>query len=328
MRPFAVSPARISVNGVEIAGDAIAREAQNHPSSGGAASFAAAAQALVVRELLLQEARRLDVAAKPRQLAVGLRETAEDALINALIAREVTVPAPDAESCRRYYDANLSRFRTPDLFEASHILLAAAPGDAPPRHAARSRATQLAAMLRDDATQFEALAQLHSACSSAAQGGNLGQIGPGQTVAEFEDALNKLAPGEISAPVESRFGFHIICLTRRIAGEQLPFAQVHSRIAAYLEQRAEHAALHSYVRWLGLRARIEGIEFETGRLAPATVTMQQEANPFRFAAAAEDAAWTTAISALNTADDPAAAFRHINSAWDEGATGRRDPAAG
>lgn len=62
---------------------------------------------------------------------------------------------------------------------------------------------------------FEALAQEHSQDSSAAQGGDLGWSSPGRFVPEFEQALDALQPGQISQPVVSRFGVHLIQLVER-----------------------------------------------------------------------------------------------------------------
>ena len=57
---------------------------------------------------------------------------------------------------------------------------------------------------------FEDLAMKFSSCSSAPAGGDLGFIKPGKTVEEFEDALMELKVGEISKPIRTRFGFHLI----------------------------------------------------------------------------------------------------------------------
>lgn len=62
---------------------------------------------------------------------------------------------------------------------------------------------------------FEALAREHSQDGSAAQGGDLGWANPGMFVPEFEAAMNDLKPGELSAPVVSRFGVHLIQLVER-----------------------------------------------------------------------------------------------------------------
>ena len=119
----------VSVNGVVVRHDEISREAQNHPAPTPIAAWTAAARALAVRELLLQEARRIVVGAAPLTDGEGRTETAEEASIRALVEREVSTPVPDEAACRRYYLQNLKRFRSADLYEAAHILIAARPSD-------------------------------------------------------------------------------------------------------------------------------------------------------------------------------------------------------
>lgn len=104
------------------------------------------------------------------------------------------------------------------------------------------------------------MAKAHSACPSAEQGGNLGQITPGQTTPEFEVALRDLEPGETtSASVETRYGVHIVRLERRIEGRDLPFDLVAGRIADYLSARVRRVAAAQYVARLAGRSRIEGV---------------------------------------------------------------------
>ena len=99
--------------------------------------------------------------------------------------------------------------------------------------------------------------------SSATAGGNLGQLTRGDTTPEFEQALVRLAPGEMTkAPVETRYGFHIIRLDRHIQGRQLPFALVRERIAEYVVERGI-VALAQYVARLAVQATITGVELPT-----------------------------------------------------------------
>jgi peptidyl-prolyl cis-trans isomerase C len=251
----------VRVNGVAIPRDVIAREVQHHPSGTPMASWQAAARALVVRELLLQEARRLAVEAEPLADADGRRETAEEAAVRALVAREVRTPSADMATCRRYYDQNRLRFRSSDIYEAAHILFAASKGDASRYAQARAAAEATLAVLRERPEQFADLARTHSDCTSASQGGNLGQITTGQTTPEFEQALSMLEPGAISPePVASRYGFHIVRLDRKHEGRELPFELVADRIAEYLEDSVRRRALAQYVARLAGAARIEGID--------------------------------------------------------------------
>jgi peptidyl-prolyl cis-trans isomerase C len=254
----------VRVNGVAIARDQIAREVQQHPSRTPAEAWKAAARALAVRELLLQEAKRLEVRAEPIEDSEGRRETAEEAMIRTLVAREIRTPEADIGSCRRYYEQNRARFRSPDIYEAAHILFAAAKSDPISYAQARAAATAAAATLREQPERFAELARTHSACPSGAQGGNLGQIIAGQTTPEFEQALVSLEPGTLSLePVATRYGFHIIRLDRKHDGRELPFELVSDRIAEYLRTSVQRRASAQYVARLAGAARIDGIELTT-----------------------------------------------------------------
>jgi peptidyl-prolyl cis-trans isomerase C len=251
----------VSVNGVSIARDAIVREMQHHPSSKPIAAWQQAARALVIRELLLQEARRLGVSAQPISDSDGRRETDEEAIIRGLVEREVTVPEPDDETCRRYYTRHQAQFRSPDIYEASHILFAALPADREAYVQARANAAGALAVLNERPESFGNLAHAYSCCTSAAQGGNLGQITTGQTTPEFEQALIALKPGELCGePVATRYGFHIIRLDRKHEGQTLPYDVVAGRIADYLSESVRRRADAQYIARLVTAAKIAGIE--------------------------------------------------------------------
>ena len=249
----------VRVNGVVIPRDMISREAQHHPAKTPLEAWKAATQALVVRELLLQEARRLEVAGEPLADADGRRETAEEAAVRALVTHEVRVPEADEATCRTYYERNRRRFRSPDIYEAAHILFAAAKHDVQGYAQAHAEAVSVLAVLQAKPECFADLARVHSACPSAAQGGNLGQITPGQTTPEFERALVELVPGTMSRePVATRYGLHIIRLDRKHEGRELPFELVAERIADYLAESVQRRATAQYVARLAGAARIEG----------------------------------------------------------------------
>jgi peptidyl-prolyl cis-trans isomerase C len=254
----------VSVNGVDIPHDAISRETQNHPARTPSAAWTAATRALAVRELLLQEARRLGLRPEPACDEEGRRETEEEALVRALIEREVATPVPQEDDCRRYYEQNHRRFRSADIYEASHILVSARRDQAASFAAARERALALLAQLTAQPHRFTELAKAHSDCPSAAAGGNLGQLTTGATTPAFEAALRALRPGETTAePVETDYGLHVIRLDRHIAGQVLPFEAVRERIAAYLVERSERLAAAQYVARLASRATLSGVDLPT-----------------------------------------------------------------
>lgn len=250
----------VSVNGVVIEAAVIAREVQNHPDISPKAAWGEATRALVIRELLLQRARGLDLSAVPRA-EDGLRESEEEALIRALLEAEVNIPTADEATCRRYYAANLRRFRSPDLFEPLHILFRADRTDVTAYALAVARAEATLGEIRTKPDRFEALARAVSDCPSAQEGGRLGQVARGDTTAEFEAALLRLRPGEpCPKPVQTRYGVHLLRLDRKVEGEVLPFDQVHARIAAYLEESAWRRAVSQYVTLLAGQAMIVGCE--------------------------------------------------------------------
>jgi peptidyl-prolyl cis-trans isomerase C len=253
-------PVAVSVNGIAIARDEIVREMQYHPAGKPIAAWKQAARALVIRELLMQEARRLKIAPQPLR-EDGRCETDEEAVMRGLIDREVVVPAADDETCRRYYERHRAQFRSPDIYEASHILFAALPIDIASYAQARTDAEGVLAALTERPESFEAMARAYSRCSSAAQGGNLGQITAGQTTPEFEQALVALEPGQLcEAPVATRYGFHIIWLRRKHDGQLLPYDLVAGRIADYLNESVRRRADAQYIARLISAAKIEGID--------------------------------------------------------------------
>ena len=254
-------PITVSVNGISIARDAIQREMQHHPGAKPIAAWQQAARALVIRELLLQRAKHLDLAPEPICDTAGRRETDEEALMRAVVDREVTVPEPDDETCRRYYERNRARFRSSAIYEVSHILFAAVPENHEDYAQARADAAAVLATLQESPECFAALAKAYSRCPSAEQGGNIGQITEGQTTPEFEQALVSLLPGELRAePVATRYGFHIIRLNRKHEGQVLPYEVVVSRIADYLRESVRRRADAQYIARLVTAAKIEGID--------------------------------------------------------------------
>ena len=163
---------------------------------------------------------------RQRAVAVGLLDGAStgeatiDEAIEDLLAREVVTPLPTEEECRRYYEAHRREFESGDLVHARHILFQVTPSVHVPEIRARAERT-LNELLREP-ERFAALAAETSNCPSGQHGGNLGQLGRGDTVPEFEKALFRLGPtGVLRELVRTRHGFHILAVDRRIPGKKL-----------------------------------------------------------------------------------------------------------
>jgi peptidyl-prolyl cis-trans isomerase C len=207
-----------------------------------------------VRELLRQ-----------RAVAVGILTPDSDddgavsAAVERLLADEVSVPSPTEAECRRYYESHLKEFQSGDLVYARHILFQVTPAVSVPEM--RARAERALSELLAQPERFAALASELSNCPSGKQGGNLGQIGRGATVPEFERAIFRLdAQGILRELVKTRHGFHIVAVDKSIPGKTLPFGAVQNRIAERLKGEVEAKALRQYVSILAGQAEIVGVE--------------------------------------------------------------------
>ncbi len=208
-----------------------------------------------VHELLRQRAQELGA------IKDGASEIEIERAIELTLAEEVPVPVPTEEVCKRWYDANMKRFRSGDLVCARHILFQITPGAPVP--VIRAKAETILHEINAKPELFDEYARKHSNCPSGANGGNLGQLQRGETVPEFEKAIfDDATIGVLAGLVTTRHGFHIIAVDRRIEGKQVPYELVRKEVAAELRKRSEARALSQYVRILAGGADIEGVELD------------------------------------------------------------------
>lgn len=281
---------QIEVNGRSIPEHVINREAQYHPAAHWAAAQHEAARALVVRELLLAEAKSRGLASDAE-----LDERDADDAIRQLTEDCIPVPPVSDEDCQAYYEANPQRFAGPPLFEASHILIATGGSDASDEAEARAKAQALLRDVLDQPRRFEQIAKSQSACPSASNGGRLGQISSGETHPEFEASLKTLQPGSLSQElVKTRHGFHIVRLDHRAESSRVPFPVVRDKIRIYLRDARWRRSLQQFVDSLAATARIDGFDLS----APAPDA------PVQPAASPTDQTSTTQAAALGTASQP------------------------
>ena len=250
----------VTVNGETIPQAAIAAEAQSHaaPKDKPGIAWRKAAQALAIRALLLQEARARGLAADPEELSPGRVETEDEALIRALLDEALTIAPVTEKAIRTEWERDPGRYRSAPLWDVSHILCACDPRDDAGSAMAEARAKSILSRLDGDAKGFASAAR-ESDCGSKAAGGHLGQLGPGDTVPEFEVALRGLSEGDMtSAPVLSRHGWHIIRLNAIASGQVLPYETVRPKIAQALEKAAWTRASRDFIERLAKDAQITG----------------------------------------------------------------------
>lgn len=251
------------VNGELVPHTLVAAETQNQQAPKGKPGIAwrKAANAVAIRTLLLQEARTRAVTPEPQEVGPGRFETEEEALIRGLLEEAVEVAAPQAEAIQDEWQKDPTRFRTHPLWEVSHILCICDPRDAEASAKARVRADTILAMVLENPKSFQTLAARESDCGSKSSGGTLGQLGPGDTVPEFEAALRTLAEGATTRePVLTRHGYHIIRMDAVAEGQVLPFDAVQEKISDALEKAAWATQARQFVNQLVEAAEIKGAD--------------------------------------------------------------------
>ena len=177
----------------------------------------------------------------PEQLVDRTRTTL---LINDLLEQEVgkSVSVKPSEIAT-YYEQNPARFAQPEAVRLSHILIGVA-ANAPEgvRKAARQRAADVAAKAKAGG-DFAKLARTLSDDASRERGGDLGFVPRGQAQPTFEQAAFALSPGEVSEPVETTYGFHVIKAGEKRPAQTVPFGQAAAQVEQFLlDQRRQEQA--------------------------------------------------------------------------------------
>lgn len=163
----------------------------------------------------------------------------------------------------RYYDNNLqSEFTTKRAFHSRHILISSPQGEDPEAdEAARLKAEDLYQQLVEDGEKFAELASKHSNDpGSASNGGDLGWVEEGTFVAEFESAVQAMTPGEISRPIKTDFGYHIVELIEEKPQSVQPFSEVKATIEENIRLNKAKRRLENMVERLVSDANIQTIE--------------------------------------------------------------------
>ena len=191
----------------------------------------------------------------------ALRQDARADLVNAGIYKDITadVKVTDGEA-QQYYDQNIDRYRVADSREVRHILVKT-----------KAEADKLRGELENGA-DFAALAKQHSEDpGSKEQGGKL-TVSKGQTVEEFDKAAFSLDTNEISQPVKTQYGYHIIQpLSDVKKGSVTPFTKARTEIKAQLLEQKKSEAVSAWVSKVE-KAYKGKVQYATGYEPPETTS--------------------------------------------------------
>ena len=223
---------------------------------------------LIKRELLYKEALKKGIDKDP-EYAKKLEDFKKITLVGLLLQKEIEgkVKVSD-QDIKQYYEKNKDKFAPVTQIRASHILV---------------KTEDEAKKIEDRLKQGEDFAQLAKKYSidtaTAKNGGDLGYFSKGQMVPEFESAAMKLKPGEISEPVKTKYGYHIIKMTNKKMGQVVEFEKVKNLISQNLMAEKQKEVFDSYVDGLKKSYKVEINKEALSKLTPPEQKGMEQVNP-------------------------------------------------
>ena len=193
------------------------------------------------------EAQKLDQTAEFQAQLRGVRRAM---LAQASMREAIKGLTVSDDEARKFYDENPEMFKNPERVHARHILVSGDENLAKVQEELKS------------GKSFDVVAKEYSTDpGSAANGGDLGEFPRGMMVPEFEKAAFELKnPGDVSEPVKTQFGWHIIKLEERIPESPMPFEQVKSRLLQDLQEQKTQAVLQEKAKKLEEKYKVERFE--------------------------------------------------------------------
>lgn len=194
----------------------------------------------------------------------------------------IKVPQVSDADAKKFYNANMDKFKYPDKVRASHILISANRDEIAQIlqkenknlteeelnkkindevKIKKEKAQKILAQLKADKSQFEKLARENSDdVASAKQGGDLGFFAKEEMVEPFAVVAFKQKPNTISEIVETPYGYHIIMVTDRAVAGVEPYEKVKEEIKTYLTNSQQVEILQKYIESLRQKAQIKYLD--------------------------------------------------------------------
>jgi len=184
--------------------------------------------------------------------------------IEQLLERELDLPDPSEEACRRYHEAHPAAHAQGERAQLRHVLFAVTPGVDVKQLRLRAEALLIELRCADDGgAQFAEAAAQWSNCPSGQQGGDLGWLTRADCAPEFaREVFGGAEIGVLARLVHSRFGLHVVEVVARDPGQQPSFEEVRQAIALTLRQQAWVNALRQYLQLLAGAAVVEGVALD------------------------------------------------------------------
>lgn len=216
-------------------------------------------------ELLRQAAQSAGLLAADDIAADGVISAAAVEAIELLLERNLAVPDPSEDDCRRHYAAHQGRYRTGERVRARHILFAVTPGVDVAALRKQAEPVFLDVRCHDGqaADRFADAARRWSNCPTGADGGDLGWLNVEDCAPEFaRELFGHIEVGVLPRLVHSRFGLHVVEVLGREPGVAQSFESVRGAVANSLRQQVFVTALRQYLLLLAGDAVVEGVDIE------------------------------------------------------------------
>lgn len=194
---------------------------------------------LISNKLMLLDAQK-NMYEYNAEFKAQLQRVKEDMLVNFATVKvlEGVKPADD-EEIKKYYEDNKDKLVSEESVSASHILVDS-----------EEKALSLLDEIKSGKISFEDAARNNSTCPSKDNGGNLGEFTKGQMVPEFDKAVFSMAVGEISAPVKTQFGYHIIKLNAKNEAKEYAFDEIKEELRGAVDKEKQQKAYQSKLNQL------------------------------------------------------------------------------
>ena len=177
--------------------------------------------------------------------------------VQKLLEKEGGLAITD-EAVKEYYEKNQSRYEVKEQIRASHILFkVSSKDDKAADKAAKQKATKAFKEAGKPNADFAALAKKHSEGPTASRGGDLSYFNRGRMVPEFEKVAFTMKVGDVSKPLRTQFGWHVIKVTDRKEGRKRPFDEVKESISKLLRNKKSRKAKADLLKTLKETAKIE-----------------------------------------------------------------------
>lgn len=195
---------------------------------------------LIARRLFLLDAQKNLMEREPA-FKEQLKKVKDDMLTSYAIQKAVERVRVTDDEVKKFFEENPDQFEAGVTYNASHILVDT-----------KEKAEEIAAKITAGEISFEDAAKEFSSCPSGKAGGELGDFSHGQMVSEFEQACDTLEAGQMSEPVQTQFGWHLIRLNKKEEGGAMSFDEVRDEIREALMGQKQQTAYQSRVNQLKL----------------------------------------------------------------------------